>query len=411
MLELVVVVEGLPFGVEDGVEAIVEVAEAEAGGDDMMHWLLLQLKPNGQHWLPQDGSVPSNCVVKSSLWGLVAAFCLERSQLSGDMVEQSRPVGQHIAELLSLKATHCVSDGQQKLPGRPEWLQAVVFDCAQRQCLYSPKSQRRRLHHVPQLTNDEHYLQHGVGRMLTPDSYEFAWHQYEGWLIDRLNRLTTGTKEENKMTKDLVIAHSRSPTSASLFNHASMAYNNHSFFAGLSPDPSPMSDSLKRTISNSFSSPESLRATFIATANAMFGPGFVWLVKRKNVNPASIAVEPELSILTTYIAGSPLPGAHSRRQEDDKNTAVNNTAGAFGIYSGFESKLAPGGADLEELLCVNTWQHVWLRDWGFGGKKGFLEAWWDVIDWEIVERRLGDMSGGRRLGRRNELPRVGRTRR
>ena len=131
MLELVVVVEGLPFGVEDGVEAIVEVAEAEAGGDDMMHWLLLQLKPNGQHWLPQDGSVPSNCVVKSSLWGLVAAFCLERSQLSGDMVEQSRPVGQHIAELLSLKATHCVSDGQQKLPGRPEWLQAVVFDCAQ----------------------------------------------------------------------------------------------------------------------------------------------------------------------------------------------------------------------------------------------------------------------------------------
>ena len=204
------------------------------------------------------------------------------------------------------------------------------------------------------------------------------------------------------MTKDLVISHSRSPTSASLFNHASMAYNNHKFFSRLSPNPSGMSDYLTGRISQSFSSPESLRKTFIATANGMFGPGFVWLVRRNNANMN--ADEPEMSILTTYIAGSPLPGAHSRRQEQDLNTAENNTAGIYGSLIGMDKKMAPGAADIEELLCVSTWQHVWLRDWGFGGKKQYLEAWWDSIDWDQVERGFTDQNVTQRSRKQSTLP-------
>lgn len=57
---------------------------------------------------------------------------------------------------------------------------------------------------------------------------------------------------------------------------------------------------------------------------AMFGPGFVWLVKN--------AQSTELRILTTYLAGSPYTAAHWRRQGLDMNTqgiSANSPAKSF----------------------------------------------------------------------------------
>ncbi len=122
-------------------------------------------------------------------------------------------------------------------------------------------------------------------------------------------------------------------------------------------------------------------------------------------------MENELSILTTYLAGSPLPGAHYRRQEQDHNTMMS--AGSFGstsLFPGKDNKLAYGGADVDILLGVNTWQHVWLMDWGVGGKKQFLEGWWRAINWDKVESNWHNMAskGGTAENRRsNPLSRVG----
>ncbi len=57
--------------------------------------------------------------------GYAVAFCLVRSQLIVEMVEQSLPVGQQIAEWLSLKGLQFVLEGQQKLEGNPGLLHAV----------------------------------------------------------------------------------------------------------------------------------------------------------------------------------------------------------------------------------------------------------------------------------------------
>ena len=165
----------------------------------------------------------------------------------------------------------------------------------------------------------------------------------------------------------------------------------------------------------------SLRATFVATANAMFGPGFVWLVRKNNV--AAMSNAPSLAILTTYLAGSPYPGAHYRQQPVDMATQTTNItgsmspqvyasspiahnygfgnmfAGKFGPASG-PDKTGPGGQDLDVLLGVNTWEHVWLRDWGVGGKKGFLDAWWERIDWGVVEGNMGSIDHQRPGGRK-----------
>lgn len=197
------------------------------------------------------------------------------------------------------------------------------------------------------------------------------------------------------LMKQLLIKAARSPSEASMFNHASMAHNNKFFFDCLNSEgqPTPIPTTLENELINSFSSIETLRREFIATANGMFGPGFVWLVKYDGT---------KFAILNTYLAGSPFPGAHSRRQHTDMNTQSNikssadyqrnkalydseptNTVGAHGPKSE-ERSPAYGGINVTPVLCVNTWEHVWVGDWGVGGKKQFLEAWWERINWNEV---------------------------
>lgn len=70
------------------------------------------------------------------------------------------------------------------------------------------------------------------------------------------------------------------------------------------------------------------------------------------------------------------------------NSALQH-AGFMGDYARNEKKLAPGGVDLSILMCVSTWEHTWLRDFGVAGKRDFLEEWWKCIDWEVVEGNAG----------------------
>ncbi|KZF24805.1 manganese and iron superoxide dismutase [Xylona heveae TC161] len=283
----------------------------------------------------------------------------------------------------------------------------------QRPIISSSAPQCRRIHHVPPLTHDASFKTEGVPSLFSAEGFDLAWTQYQRLMVEKLNLLTGGTPDENATTKTLLLTYARQSDMASLFNHASMAHNNHFFFNCLvrliihiSPKstiiPKPFADKL----AEDFSSVETFRQEFIATANAMFGPGFVWLVKTE---------DHQLRILTTYLAGSPYPGAHWRRQPVDmtnqsiesagglsgadyaRQTTVQNKVGKIGSASGQPREPAPGGINLTPLLCVNTWEHVWLRDWGIGGKRAFLEAWWDKIDWEVVYNNSDTMKG-RKVG-------------
>lgn len=209
-------------------------------------------------------------------------------------------------------------------------------------------------------------------------------------------------------TRQIISKTAREPSYAPIFNYASMAHNTHFFFENLkareepqadgSDAPNPIPEKLKTALEGSFSSMETLRLEMSTIANAMFGPGFVWLVKIRKLN--------EFRILTTYLAGSPYPDAHWRRQPIDNNTIEGpSSAEKTGLSQEFFGRtqlgagadngsqwaknLAPGGIDVTPVLCLNTWEHVWLRDYGvgaggFGGKRQFVENWWHCINWENV---------------------------
>lgn len=200
--------------------------------------------------------------------------------------------------------------------------------------------------------------------------------------------------------KSLVVDFARDPNHAYKFNVASMAWNNHFFFSGINTDPeavSQPSSDLLRELNKNFISLDTLRTEFLATADAMFGPGYVWLVQLNDVSGKP------MRIMSTYLAGTPISGAHYRKQPVDLNvhnpdsiqnlnTATAepiNTVGAFGSNAAKQKvkpKLPLGGTDIVPLLCVNTWQHVWLHDYGITGKRAYLEKWWDKINWEKVRQ-------------------------
>lgn len=123
----------------------------------------------------------------------------------------------------------------------------------------------------------------------------------------------------------------------------------------------------------------------LATADAMFGPGFVWLVATR---PVSGNRDMSWRILSTYLAGTPYAEAGYRQQAKDMN--VQDTVGSIGPYSKSGKKDAsypPGATIVEPVLCVNTWEHVYMTDFGVEGKQAYLQKWWDAINWSEVSVR------------------------
>ena len=225
-----------------------------------------------------------------------------------------------------------------------------------------------------------------------------------------------------------------------------------------SPQPTDVPAELESEINESFTSLASLRTTMLHTAAAMFGPGFVWLVaQRHGYRSRRSGRTIELGVLNTYLAGSPHPGAHFRQQSEDRATmwtdvragetadahryrtarAARNEgppegdfggppSGAYGGHGGYGNgarrfstvaprgldlrnmeaavRTGPAGIDLEVLLCVSTWEHVYMWDYGPWGKSAYLERWWDRIDWPKVNQHWVTASAMERIQERRSRP-------
>ncbi|KAI0890535.1 manganese and iron superoxide dismutase [Annulohypoxylon maeteangense] len=271
---------------------------------------------------------------------------------------------------------------------------------------WRPAISSRQIHFVPalrQFNPDE-----GVPGLLSSGGFDLAWTQYMAFVMEKLNIMIAEDDLGQQDPLSIVKATAREPSQAHIFNYASMAYNNHFFFeniARVEQEPGAptgadrIPEKLKEEFTRHFSSVETLRREFLSTAVGMFGPGFVWLVK--------VAQSDQLRILPTYLAGTPFTAAHWRRQGVDMNTqgpasrevvdswmSRAQTGAGANVGSRFvdPNLAAPGGTDVIPLLCLNTWEHVWLRDYGVGannqgGKRQYVMNWWEVIDWDKVEDR------------------------
>ena len=232
---------------------------------------------------------------------------------------------------------------------------------------------------------------------LSPQTYKSTWLEYQTQLCDRINSQVAGTTSERLSVRELHEHLSRRPADAHLYNFAAQAHHNHFFWNTLSSNPEPMfpAANLTTDIGESFESLHHLRDELTDAALAMFGQGYVWLMKEMSMSK-------RLWILCTYNAGSPFPAAHTQRQTHDHATGQElgrrltnpqmsepqNHAGSFGRHSTNDSMYNYDALKALPILCLKVWEHQWLPDYGMLGKEAYVKNWWNRIDWDQVQNNF-----------------------
>jgi superoxide dismutase, Fe-Mn family len=130
-----------------------------------------------------------------------------------------------------------------------------------------------------------------------------------------------------------------------VFNHAAQVWNHRFYFEGLSPVShntlkGPLADLIKRN----FGSVSFFKNSFIKASLSLFGVGWAWLV----LNP-----EGAIEIILKSNAGNPL---------------------RIGLFP---------------LMNCDLWEHAYYLDYQ-DRKKDYLEAFWKLINWEIIEKRYNE---------------------
>ena len=138
-----------------------------------------------------------------------------------------------------------------------------------------------------------------------------------------------------------------SKMSAKAKNNAGGAWNHNFFWASMKPSSSAApTGKLKAAIDSAFGSLDAFKAEFSKAALGQFGSGWAWLVSANG----------KLKIVTTANQDNPL-------------------------MDGVATKGAP-------LLVIDVWEHAYYLKYQ-NKRNDYIAAFWNVVNWEQVAKRLG----------------------
>ena len=189
------------------------------------------------------------------------------------------------------------------------------------------------IHTLPELP----YAPEALAPALSAETIEFHYGKHFQTYIDNLNRMIEGSPYEDMEIEEIVMK-----AGGAIFNNAAQAWNHDFYFQTLTPVRTEMPDLLKEKIEKAFGSVSDFKTEFIKAASTIFGSGWAWLCESK---------EETLSIVQTQNADNPM------------------TQG------------------LKPLLTADVWEHAYYIDYR-NRRAAYLEAVWDLIDWEKVSKRL-----------------------
>lgn len=169
---------------------------------------------------------------------------------------------------------------------------------------------------------------------------EFHYGKHHKKYYENLSKLAVATKYE-KMTLEEVVDESHD-NDIEIFNNAAQASNHDFFWKCLSPHKKGPSSELVDTLSKQFGSLENFKDQFAAVASKLFGSGWVWLVRNRDLT---------LAIVPMKDAGTPLT----------------------------ENQIP--------LLACDVWEHAYYLDYQNERPK-FVTNFWEITNWAFVEKNL-----------------------
>jgi len=174
---------------------------------------------------------------------------------------------------------------------------------------------------------------------ISKETLEFHHGKHHQTYVTNLNNLIKDTPFQ-EMTLEEIIKQS----SAGIFNNAAQVWNHTFYWNCLSPNGGGQpTGAVAEAINSTFGSFEEFKEQFTKTSVTTFGSGWGWLVK----NP-----DGSLALVSTSNAATPMTN--------------NQTA----------------------LLTCDVWEHAYYIDYRNARPK-YLEAFWNVVNWEFVAKNLG----------------------
>lgn len=178
---------------------------------------------------------------------------------------------------------------------------------------------------------------------MSQETLEYHYGKHHQTYVTNLNNLIKGTDNEAKSLEEIV----KSAPAGGLFNNAAQVWNHTFFWFGFKPNPASEarapSGKLLDAINAKWGSFDEFKKAFNAAAAGNFGSGWTWLVKKPDGS---------LDIVNTTAAATPLTTADVA------------------------------------LLTADVWEHAYYIDYR-NSRPNYLEAYWKLVDWNVVAQRLG----------------------
>ena len=169
--------------------------------------------------------------------------------------------------------------------------------------------------------------------------------------VDKLNTALEGHQDlANQSVEDLLRNFSSVPgdLSTPVRNHGGGHANHTLFWTIIGPDGGgEPSGALSDAINDSFGSFKDFKEQFNNTATGVFGSGWAWLV------------------------------------------ASNGNLVVYGL----PNQDSPLTAGETPILGLDVWEHAYYLKYQ-NRRPEYVEAWWNVVNWEEVGRRFEEVSGG-----------------
>jgi Fe-Mn family superoxide dismutase len=177
---------------------------------------------------------------------------------------------------------------------------------------------------------------------ISKKTLELHYKKYHKAYVTNLNSLISGTKFNN-LDLETIIKVADGP----VFNNAAQIWNHTFYFEGLKrASENTLKGRFAAVIKRNFGSVLFLKSSFTKSAISLFGAGWIWLV----LNP-----DGSMGIIQKSNAGNPLR------------------------------------IGLVPLLTCDVWEHAYYLDYQ-NRRKNYLEAFWKLINWEIIEKRYNESS-------------------
>ena len=189
---------------------------------------------------------------------------------------------------------------------------------------------------MPQLP----YAPNALEPVISEQTINFHYGKHLQNYVNTLNNLIKATELEGKSVEEIVKVAPEGP----VFNNAGQVLNHTLYFTQFK---SPVSENVPQgkiaeAINASFGDFETFKKEFTQAAVSLFGSGWAWLSQDQN-GKLVITKEPN--------GGNPLRSG------------------------------------LNPLMCIDVWEHAYYLDYQ-NRRPDHIAAVWDIIDWEVVGKRM-----------------------